>query len=245
MSQGFLERAGELQGLRVEYDHKRSTEDQSVYFLNNENDNLEAETVTAVVKTALALEIPGDPPKPATVGILARKWHLLANIERELLKGGIPYKFEGDTARGLLASPKIRKIVEQAANLIHRAESGQEFGDSVEGKLGKKVQSNSILSAGEFLKEIFSIQTDDGITGIEKTEFEVLCDLLEQEPISNLKHFNTSANGGIRVVLSTIHSQKGEEFDTVIVVGMEEEILRMNNLKAMVTLLNGEKLFKG
>lgn len=222
MSQGFLERAGELQGLRVEYDHKRSTEDQSVYFLNNENDNQEAETVTAVVKTALALEIPGDPPKPATVGILARKWHLLGNIERGLLKNGIPYKFEGDTARGLLASPKIRKIVEQAANLIHRAESGQEFGDSVEGKLGQKIQSNSISSAGAFLKEIASIQTDDGITGIEKTEFEDLCELLEQEPISNLKHFNTSANGEIRVILSTIHSQKGEEFDTVIVVGMEE-----------------------
>ena len=222
MSQGFLERAGELQGLRVEYDHKRSTEDQSVYFLNNENDNLEAETVTAVVKTALALEIPGDPPKPATVGILARKWHLLANIERGLLKNGIPYKFEGDTARGLLASPKIRKIVEQAANLLHRADSGQEFGDSVEGKLGKDVQSNNILSAGTFLKEIASIQTDDGITGIEKTEFDDLCELLEQEPISNLTHFNTSTHGGARVVLSTIHSQKGEEFDTVIVVGMEE-----------------------
>lgn len=222
MSQGFLERAGELQGLRVEYDHKRSTEDQSVYFLNNENDNQEANTVIAVAKIALALEISGDPPKPATVGILARKWHLLSNIERDLLKNGVPYKFEGDTARGLLASLKIRKILEQAANLIHRAESGHEFGDSVEGKIGQKIQSNSILSAGAVLKEIASIQTDEGITGIEKTEFEDLCELLEKEPISILKHFNTSDNAGVRVILSTIHSQKGEEFDTVIVVGMEE-----------------------
>ena len=245
MSQGFLERAGELQGLRVEYDHKRSTEDQSVYFLNNENDNQEAETVTAVVKTALALEIPGDPPKPATVGILARKWHLLANIERGLLKSGIPYKFEGDTARGLLASPKIRKIVEQAANLIHRAESGQEFGDSVEGKLGQKIQSNSIRSAGAILKEIGSIQTDEGITGIEKTEFEDLCELLEQEPISNLKHFNTSANGGIRVVLSTIHSQKGEEFDTVIVVGMEEGNSPHEQPKSHGHLIEWRKVVQG
>lgn len=245
MSQGFLERAGELQGLRVEYDHKRSTEDQSVYFLNNENDNLEAETVTAVVKTALALEIPGDPPKPATVGILARKWHLLANIERGLLKNGIPYKFEGDTARGLLASPKIRKIVEQAANLLLRADSGQEFGDSVEGKLGQKIQSNSILSAGTLLKEIASIQTDDGITGNEKTEFEDLCDLLEKEPISNLKHFNTSANGGIRVVLSTIHSQKGEEFETVIVVGMEEGNSPHEQPKSHSHLIEWRKVVQG
>jgi len=245
MSQGFLERAGELQGLRVEYDHKRSTEDQSVYFLNNENDNLEAETVTAVVKTALALEIPGDPPKLATVGILARKWHLLANIERGLLKNGIPYKFEGDTARGLLASPKIRKIVEQAANLFHRADSGQEFGDSVEGKLGQKIQSNSILSAGALLKEIASIQTDDGITGIEKTEFEDLCELLEKEPISNLKHFNTSANGGIRVILSTIHSQKGEEFDTVIVVGMEEGNSPHEQPKSHGHLIEWRKVVQG
>ncbi len=245
MSQGFLERAGELQGLRVEYDHKRSTEDQSVYFLNNENDNLEAETVTAVVITALALEIPGDPPKPATVGILARKWHLLANIERGLLKNGIPYKFEGDTARGLLASPKIRKIVEQAANLLHRAELGQEFGDSVEGKLGQKIQSNSILLAGELIKEIASIQTDEGITGIEKTEFEDLCELLDQEPISNLKHFNTSANGGIRVILSTIHSQKGEEFDTVIVVGMEEGNSPHQQPKSHSHLIEWRKVVQG
>lgn len=245
MSQGFLERAGELQGLRVEYDHKRSTEDQSVYFLNNENDNQEAETVTAVVKTALALEIPGDPPKPATVGILARKWHLLANIERGLLKNGIPYKFEGDTARGLLASPKIRKIVEQAANLLHRVESGQEFGDSVEGKLGQKIQSNSILSAGTFLKEIASIQTDDGIIGIEKNEFEDLCELLEQEPISNLRHFNTSANGGIRVILSTIHSQKGEEFDTVIVAGMEEGNSPHEQPKSHGHLIEWRKVVQG
>lgn len=245
MSQGFLERAGELQGLRVEYDHKRSTEDQSVYFLNNENDNLEAETVTAVVKTALALEIPGDPPKPATVGILARKWHLLANIERGLLKNGIPYKFEGDTARGLLASPKIRKIVEQAANLFHRAETGQEFGDSVEGKLGQKILNNSILSAGVLLKEIASIQTDDGITGIEKTELEDLCELLDQEPISNLKHFNTSAKGGIRVILSTIHSQKGEEFDTVIVVGMEEGNSPHEQPKSHSHLIEWRKVVQG
>ncbi len=245
MSQGFLERAGELQGIRVEYDHKRSTEDQSVYFLNNENDNQEADTVTAVVKTALALEIPGDPPKLATVGILARKWHLLANIERGLLRNGIPYKFEGDTARGLLASPKIRKIVEQAANLIHRAESGHEFGDSVEGKLGQKINSNSITSSGAFLKDIASIQTDDGLTGIEKTEFEDLCEILEQEPLSNLKHFNTSANGGIRVILSTIHSQKGEEFDTVIVVGMEEGNSPHEQPKSHGHLIEWRKVVQG
>jgi len=245
MSQGFLERAGELQGLRVEYDHKRSTEDQSVYFLNNENDNQEAETVTAVVKTALALEIPGDPPKPATVGILARKWHLLTNIERGLLKNGIPYKFEGDTARGLLAYPKIRKIVEQAANLIHRAYSGQEFGDSVEGKLGQKIQSNSITSAGTLLKDIASIQTNEGFTEIEMTEFEDLCELLEQEPISNLEHFNTCANGGSRVILSTIHSQKGEEFDTVIVVGMEEGNSPHEQPKSHGHLIEWRKIVQG
>src|SRR5690606_28782372 len=156
-----------------------------------------------------------------------------------------PYKFEGDTARGLLASPKIRKIVEQAANLIHRAETGQEFGDSVEGKLGQKILNNSILSAGVLLKEIASIQTDDGITGIEKTELEDLCELLEQEPISNLKHFNTSAKGGIRVILSTIHSQKGEEFDTVIVVGMEEGNSPQEQPKSHSHLIEWRKVVQG
>lgn len=222
MSQGFLERAGEMQGLRIEYNHQRSTEDQSVYFLNNENDTQEAETVTAVIKTALALEIPGDPPKKATVGILARKWHLLSNIERGLLKNGIPYKFEGDTARGLLAVPKIRKIVEQAANLIYRADSGHEFGDSIEGKIGQKLQNGSLASANTLLKEIVSIQTDDGLSVEEKTEFDNLCKILTDEKPTTLKHFNTATNETCQVVLSTIHSQKGEEFDTVIVVGMEE-----------------------
>lgn len=222
MSQGFLERAGEQQGLRVEYDHKRSTEDQSVYFLSNENDTQEAETVTAVIKTALALEIPGDPPKKATVGILARKWHLLSTIERVLLKNGIPYKFEGDTARGLLASTKIRKILEQSANLLLRIETSHEFGDSAEGKLGQKIKNNTINFAGVLLKEIAAIQTDEGLSGIEKTEFDDLCEMLNEEPIGNLKPFNTGVNSNPCVVLSTIHSQKGEEFDTVLVVGMEE-----------------------
>ena len=222
MSQGFLERAGEMHGLRVEYDHKRSTEDQSVYFLNNQNDSQETQTVIAVINTALALEIPGDPPKKATVGVLARKWYLLASIETGLLRNGIPYKFEGDTARGLLASPKIRKIVEQAANLIYRSESGQEFGDSIEGKIGQKILSKVLTSSSDLVKEIAAVQTDEGFSFIEKSEFNQLCEILDDQPIASLKHFNTSNSENPCVVLSTIHSQKGEEFDTVIVIGMEE-----------------------
>lgn len=169
----------------------------------------------------------------------------MANIERGLLKKGIPYKFEGDTARGLLASPKIRKIVEQAANLLHRVESGHEFGDSEEGKLGKRVQSSNISSAGTFLKEIASIQTDEGLTGIEKTEFDALCELLDQETISNLKHFNSNDNGRIRVILSTIHSQKGEEFDTVIVIGMEEGNSPHEQPKSHGHLIEWRKVVQG
>jgi hypothetical protein len=115
----------------------------------------------------------------------------------------------------------------------------------VEGKLGQKINSNSITSSGTFLKDIASIQTDDGLTGIEKTEFEDLCEILEQEPLSNLKHFNSSANGGIRVILSTIHSQKGEEFDTVIVVGMEEGNSPHEQPKSHGHLIEWRKVVQG
>jgi hypothetical protein len=222
MSMGFLERAGELQGVRVEYNHKRSTEDQSVYFLNNENDIQESETISLLIKTALSLELPGDPPKKATVGILARKWHLLSAIETDLLKQGIPYKFEGDTARGMLANYKIRKLVEQAANLIYRVESDHEFGDSVEGKIGQKLRNNEFQSASDLIKELFSAQTGERFLPSEESDFNQLCDILSEQEPSTLRHFNTNNTDIPCVVLSTIHSQKGEEFDTVIVVGMEE-----------------------
>ena len=222
MSMGFLEKAGELHGVRVEYDHKRSTEDQSVYFLNNTSDEQETETIAKVIKTALALELPGDPPKKATVGVLARKWHLLTSIEMGLLKQGIPYKFEGDTARGILASPKVRKLVEQSANLIYRNEMGQDFGDSIEGKIGQRIKEDKFGTATDLIKAVKQAQTGENLDSMEENDFSQLCDILSQQAPGTLLHFNTNNNEKPCVVLSTIHSQKGEEFDTVIVVGMEE-----------------------
>ncbi|MBM4093676.1 MAG: hypothetical protein FJ276_30360, partial [Planctomycetes bacterium] len=135
MSARFLERTGQSHGISVEYDQKRSTEEQNVYFLHNEDDRSEATAVARLAKDGLALQIPGDPPPKPTVGILARKWHLLEAIETELIKQAIPYRFEGETARGIVASQRVRDLVRRAADLVARTVAGQAFGDTADGRL--------------------------------------------------------------------------------------------------------------
>jgi Rad3-related DNA helicase len=154
MSARFLEHAGEFSGVRIEFDEKRSTEEQSVYFLHNEDDRKEASALAGLIRTALDLELPGDPPKKATVGILARKWQLLETIEIELLRQGIPYAFEGDTARGIVASQRVRDLVRRAADLLQRQIGGHEFGDSAEGRVGQALQQGQFKTADAFLKAV-------------------------------------------------------------------------------------------
>jgi len=222
MSARFLERAGEGKGLRIEYDEKRSTEEQNVYFLQNEDDREEAASLAGLVKTALALEIPSDPPRKATVGILARKWVLLEAIEVELIRQGIAYGFEGETARGIVASQKVRELVQRAADLMKRKETGPEFGDSAEGRVGKELVQGVFKTAQEFLKAVRQALPGEDLSASDASDFNRLCHILKDQPPSAVALLFSAEKGDSRVVLSTVHSQKGEEFDTVVVLGLEQ-----------------------
>lgn len=222
MSTRFLDRCGQAHGIRMEYDQKRSTEDQNVYFLHNEDDREEAKVAAKLAKEGLALEIPGDPPPKATVGILARKWHLLESIEVELIRQGIPYKFEGETARGIIAGSALRQIGMRALDLYVRSVSGQVLGDTKDSKIIERLRDGGLKSASALLEEVRKSMPGEDLKGIEANSFQILCRILGDQPADALKQLFDSGNGEPKVVLSTVHSQKGEEFDTVIVIGLEE-----------------------
>lgn len=225
MSSRFLEQTGQAYGLRMEYDQNRSTEEQSVYFFHNTNDKTEACAIAELAKQALDLKVPGDPPPVATVGILARKWHLLEEIEMQLLKEGIPYKFEGESARGITASPRIRFIINRAFDVYTRSQSDQDFGDTAEGKLAQKLRENTIQSVSALIKAIREIMPGDDLAGVDDRKFYQLCSILGSQDISAIENFVTDDKPKPYVALSSIHSQKGEEFDTVFVIGLESSNL--------------------
>lgn len=222
VSSRFLERTGQAHGIHVEYDQKRSTEDQNVYFLHNEDDREEAKAAAKLAKEGLALEIPGDPPPKATVGILARKWHLLESIEAELIREGIPYKFEGETARGIVARARVRDLVTRAADIFAQVESGMEFGDTIDGRIARRIKDGQINKASTLLEALRSEMPGEDLSGAEISDFKRLCAIIGDRPPSFLSHMFRSVDDESRVVLSTVHSQKGEEFETVIVIGLEE-----------------------
>ncbi len=222
MSSRFLDRCGQTYGIRMEYDQKRSTEDQNVYFLHNDNDREEGKAIAKLVKEGLELQIPGDPPPHATVGVLARKWHLLESIEAELIKQGIPYGFEGETARGIIANPTVKQIVTRAVDLYTQSTGEQQFGDTAEGKIVQKLRNNNITKASELLENVRLSMPGEELGGEGARNFRRLCAILNDQPTGILKQLFGREDNEKRVVLSTVHSQKGEEFDTVIVIGLEE-----------------------
>lgn len=222
MSARFLERCGHNYGIRMEYDQKRSTEDQNVYYLHNESDQTEAEAIAKLAKEGLELEIPGDPPPVATVGILARKWNLLDALERELIRQGIPYKFEGETARGITAGGGIKQIITRSVDLYKQSKGEQEFGDTSEGKIIQSLRNKEISKAPGLLQAVRASMPGEDLTATESYEFNRLIQILEGQPLDNLVRLFDINEKSPKVVLSTVHSQKGEEFDTVIVIGLEE-----------------------
>lgn len=220
MSSGFLQRAGEAHGVRIEHDQKRSTEEQKVYFLQSEDDSIEAKALAKLIKEALKIPIPGDPPPKANVGILARKWHLLSAIEEELIKEGIPYKFEGETARGIVVG-KVLEIAREAAGIIDGVEGKRELTEETQKTTAKEVSEKKITTADALLRAVRANAPAAVWEAEERIGFNNLCTLLSGKSIGTI---SALCSPDMKyVVLSTVHSQKGEEFDTVIVIGLEEK----------------------
>jgi superfamily I DNA/RNA helicase len=221
VSSRFLERCGQAHGIRITYDERRSTENQSVYYLSSQDDQEEAGAIAALASDALALEIPGDPPRTGTVGVLARKWWLLSSLEIELIRQEVPYRFEGDTARGLSARPDVRRVIDRAVDLLRLATSDQPMGDSPDGRAVADVRAGHLASADRLLDR--ALQVLGSVLSAEaRADYGQLRAALKDKPVEVLTKLYGGGPDQPTVVLSTVHSQKGEEFDTVFVLGLEK-----------------------
>ncbi len=222
ISTHFLEQCSQSQGIPITYDNKRSNDRQSVYYLHSEDDREEARSIVLLAKQARTLDIDEASGLPATVGVLARKWDLLRALEIELIREGVPYKYEGETARGLLAGSVLSQIVQRGAELWLRSETDQVLGDTPESKIVAEIRAGTLTLAAELLDRAQRILNLKSGQDYDYRDYGLLRDLLAGKPAEALVPL---APGGAQenpVVLSTIHSQKGEEFDTVFVLGLEK-----------------------
>jgi len=221
VSSRFLERCGQAHGIRITYDERRSTEAQTVYYLASDDDREEAEAIAALASDALKLEIPGDPPRAGTVGVLARKWWLLNALEIELIRQEVPYEFEGDTACGLSARPEVRQILVRAVDLLRRADTDQRTGDTPDGRAVADLRSGNITDAVQLLDRAQQTLGSD-LSREARGDYRRLCAALKGKGSKVIVKLYGDAEVRPTIVLSTVHSQKGEEFDTVFVLGLEK-----------------------
>lgn len=222
----FLEQCGQAQGIAITHDPKRSNDQRNVHYLRSENDVKEAHAIVALVKQALALDVNPETDDSlsmhATVGVLARKWGLLQALEAELIRQEVPYKFEGETARGLLADSGITQIIQRAAELYQRAESSQQLGDTPESRVVRKLREGAMALATELLEAAREILGRSVIEGNNAAQYRHLRELMAGKPARAVLTLPGAGTFTNPVVLSTVHSQKGEEFDTVLVIGLEK-----------------------
>jgi superfamily I DNA/RNA helicase/Rad3-related DNA helicase len=222
VSNRFLERCGQKHGFRVIWDEKRSNEDQNVFYLFSHTDDEEAKEVATLAKEALELQIPGEPPPTPTVGILARKWDLLKAVEIELIHQEVPYDFEGDTARGLRKDENIQMIIERVLNLLVQSQGNMEPGDTPDGKLVSALRNGQIDTADKLIDKVRIVLNLTGLDTGPRSDYKKFLNAFNGKPPSSLtKIYDRDERKG-RVILSTVHSQKGEQFHTVFVIGLEK-----------------------
>jgi ATP-dependent DNA helicase DinG len=221
VSSRFLERCGQAHGIRITYDERRSTETQSVYYLASQDDREEAGAIAVLARDALALEIPGDPPRTGTVGVLARKWWLLSTLETELIRQEVPYRFEGETARGLSARPDVRRVIERAVDLLRLAAFGQPMGESPDGRAVADIRAGHLALADRLLDRAQQV-LGSVLSPEARADYGQLRAALKDKPAGVLTKLYGAGPDQPALVLSTVHSQKGEEFDTVFVLGLEK-----------------------
>jgi len=222
VSNRFLERCGQAHGIHVIWDEDRSNENQNVYYLTSADDREEAQKLAKIAKDALQLPIPGEPPRFGTVGVLARKWNLLEVLEIELIREEVPYGYEGDTAKGLRADPQLSTVIERAMNIYARSQTDQIMGDTAEGKIVTDLRAGKIILATDLLNRSRQIIGGNELDTGPYSAFRKLTGALTGKAPSVLSDLYEKSIGKGMVVLSTVHSQKGEEFDTVFVLGLEK-----------------------
>ena len=222
VSNCFLERCGQKHGIRVIWDEKRSSENQNVYYLSSKTDGDEAKEIAILAKDALKLQIPGEPPPLPTVGVLVRKWELLKALEVELISQEVPYDFEGETARGLRKGARIQTIIDRALSLLTQSLRDQDAGDTPDGKIVTELRSGQVNSATKLLEKVRIILNFSDLDISPRSDYRKLLTALSEKPAAALIPIFDLEDNKAKVILSTVHSQKGEEFDTVFVLGLEK-----------------------
>lgn len=223
VSNHFLERCSQTHGIKVVYDEKRSNEVQNVYYLTSDDDWDEAKAIATLAGEVLQLQTSEDPPQKGTVGVLARKWQLLNALEIALIKQELPYQFEGDTARGLSAGTEIQSIIKRAVDLLEWGASDRPSGDSPDGKAVTDIRAGKITLATELLDRAQKVLGSEPPAGNTQYRYQQLLHIFDQKAAEAIVKIYGNNTGGNKIVLSTVHSQKGEEFDTVFVVGLEKD----------------------
>ena len=107
---------------------------------------------------------------------------------------------------------------------MEQAKLDRPQGESSEGKLVSAIKRGAIESTGLLLQrtqEVMGLSLEpEALSALRRISSE-----LDDKPIEFLSHLlpdqSSSGQDIPRAVLSTVHSQKGEEFDTVLVIGLE------------------------
>ena len=201
----------------------RSHEKQSIYSWINANEYEEARRIARLIREFYENSKSDD---GLTVGILARKWSILFRLEYEFIKQEIAYEFhQTDVANGFVGDPDIQKLIDESIQLVQRAKSGQQPGDTLDGRIVQKLQNKEITTCVQLLDATKSARF---IEITDETKYRQFTQLLDGKSVESLLKIYPPNSNTFRVVCSSIHSQKGEEFDLVIVTGIEEGNLPNN-----------------
>ncbi|CAG1011485.1 3'-5' exonuclease DinG [Anaerolineae bacterium] len=217
----FLQNVGQISDRIIRFDDRRERELTRVQFVSMPSVTVEAEAIVNTVQR-IFLENRSE-SNNHTVGVLARKWSLLGAIEEACIRLHVPYQFEGTTSRGIASNPDVETLIKRAAQLVTEARSNVQTGDSAHGRAVSDVRSGNVADAAQLIRravEVLGKQFEEQDAAIGR-----LLTLSSGLPLEHFMRifehiYNTESNTPA-LVLSTIHSQKGEEFDTVFVTGLE------------------------
>ena len=152
------------------------------------------------------------------MAILARTWRRLREVERALLEEGIPYRFESGAAQGLLAGIAVQDVLRGTLAVASGRPVGA--GDPLAGAAGWLMGGPPEPAAQELFWRVARAQGVADDPEVEAVGRKIAAHDLARFTAA-FGHLAGDGANARAVVLSTVHSQKGQEFPTVILVGAE------------------------
>lgn len=212
----FLSSTGQRYGGPIVSAPFRHKETQTIHVWASQDEYDEARSISKLIYGFFEASTPDN----VTVGVLARKWSILLPLEIEFIRQEIPYEFyQTDSIAGFIGDEGIRRLIDEAKQLLQRATGQQLAGDTPEGQVIQNIRDGEISTAVELLestKKARSIQVTD------VKRYNTFLQILGDKPMQSLTRIYPSDQSQSKVVCSSIHGQKGEEFDLVFVIGLED-----------------------